>query len=101
MTQLRSGTMLKAKARAHDGAGSVGSRIAGLDWAALGADLGSSGCAVTGPLLAAEECAALAASYSEDKLFRSRVVMARHGFGRGEYKYFAYPLPATIAALRT
>jgi hypothetical protein len=93
--------MLKTKATARDRAGDVASRIAGLDWAGMTASLDSSGCAVTGPLFAPEECAALAASYPEDKLFRSRVVMARHGFGRGEYKYFAYPLPSAIAALRT
>ena len=57
------------------------------------ADLDKHGCAVTGPLLTADECAALAGRYPEDALFRSRVIMARHGFGRGEYKYFAYPLP--------
>jgi hypothetical protein len=54
-----------------------------------------------GPLLGADECAALSAHYDDDTRFRSRVVMARHGFGRGEYKYFAYPLPDPIAALRT
>ena len=78
----------------------VADRIVALDWAAIAADLDAHGCAVTGPLLAAEECAALAAAYPADDLFRSRVIMARHGFGRGEYKYFAYPLPDTIAALR-
>jgi hypothetical protein len=51
-------------------------------------------------VLTPEECVALAQSYASDGLFRSRVVMARHGFGRGEYKYFAYPLPASVAALR-
>jgi uncharacterized protein len=50
--------------------------------------------------LSAEECAALAQTYSADAPFRSRVIMARHGFGRGEYKYFAYPLPEVVAALR-
>ena len=53
-----------------------------------------------GGLLTPDECAALAASYADDTLFRSRIVMARHGFGRGEYKYFAYPLPELVAALR-
>jgi uncharacterized protein len=58
------------------------------------------GCATTGPLLSADECAALAQSYAADAPFRSRIVMSRHGFGRGEYKYFAYPLPEVVAALR-
>ncbi len=75
-------------------------RIAALDWAAIAAELDAHGCATTGVLLEGEECAALAQSYASDGLFRSRVVMARHGFGRGGYKYFAYPLPAPVAALR-
>jgi uncharacterized protein len=79
----------------------VGARIAALDWAAMAANLDRQGCALTGPLLSAEECAALTALYPEDKPFRSRVIMARHGFGRGEYKYFAYPLPEPIGSLRT
>jgi len=76
-------------------------RIGALDWARVGAELEASGCAVVGPLLDASECAALAARYDDDALFRNRIVMARHGFGRGEYKYFAYPLPEPIAMLRT
>ncbi len=75
-------------------------RVAELDWAGIAESLGAYGCATTGPLLGAEECAALAASYGDDPLFRSRVIMARHGFGRGEYKYFAYPLPELISDLR-
>jgi len=78
----------------------VAARIAALDWRRIAADLDERGCAVTGPLLTPAECAALAGLYDEDAAFRSRVVMARHGFGRGEYKYFAYPLPETVAALR-
>ena len=63
-------------------------------------ELNAHGCAVTGPLLGADECAALAARYDDDALFRSRIVMARHGFGRGEYKYLAYPLPELVESLR-
>jgi hypothetical protein len=81
-------------------AGPLAGRIAALDWPALGAALDAQGCATIGPLLTPEECAALAALYTEEPPFRSRVIMARHGFGRGEYKYFAYPLPELVAALR-
>ncbi len=58
------------------------------------------GFATTGLLLTADECAALADSYEHEALFRSRVVMGRHGFGQGEYQYFDYPLPEVIATLR-
>ena len=64
------------------------------------ADLDAQGCAVLKGLLSPDECHALAALYPDDTNFRSRVVMGRHGFGRGEYKYFAYPLPDLIAELR-
>ncbi len=79
----------------------VAARAAELDWDRIGADLDAYGCALTGALLTPEECAAFAALYPSDAPFRSRVVMARHGFGRGEYKYFAAPLPEAIAALRS
>jgi hypothetical protein len=79
----------------------VADRIAALDWATIAHDLDAYGCAIAGAVLTADECTALAARYAEDAPFRSRIVMARHGFGRGEYKYFAYPLPAPIADLRT
>ena len=69
-------------------------------WSQINADLDAYGCAVVPDILAPEQCTALSASYSNDELFRSRVVMARHGFGRGEYKYFRYPLPPAIATLR-
>ncbi|WP_316164385.1 MULTISPECIES: 2OG-Fe(II) oxygenase [unclassified Bradyrhizobium] len=71
-----------------------------LDWAMVERDLDSSGCAVLTQLLSPDTCRALAAFYPDDRHFRSRVVMARHGFGRGEYKYFSYPLPDPIAQLR-
>ena len=76
-------------------------RIRALDWQRIGADLASHGCATIGPLLTDEQCVALASCYDEDRRFRSRVIMARHGFGRGEYKYFDYPLPDVVAALRS
>jgi len=71
-----------------------------LDWPRIGADLDAQGWALTGPVLGEGACSTLADSYDDDALFRSRVVMARHGFGQGEYRYFAYPLPAPAAALR-
>ena len=71
-----------------------------LDWAAIEAELDAHGAATTGPLLTAAECAALSALYAEERPFRSRVDMARHGYGRGEYKYLAYPLPEVVAGLR-
>ena len=79
---------------------SPASRIEAIDWARIAAHLDAQGCATTVPLLTAEQCAALAQTYASDAPFRSRVVMARHGFGRGEYKYFAYPLPEPVAVLR-
>jgi hypothetical protein len=79
----------------------VADRVGSLDWRRVAADLDAQGCAPMEALLTPEECRALAALYAEDGIFRSRVVMARHGFGQGEYKYFAYPLPALIAELRT
>jgi len=72
-----------------------------MDWAAIAARLDSRGCAVLPSLLAPAACRELTTLYSDDSRFRSRVVMSRHGFGQGEYKYFAYPLPALVAELRT
>ncbi len=74
--------------------------INALDWDRITSELDAYGCAVIDSLLGAQECATLAACYNNDELFRSRVVMARHGFGRGEYKYFHYPLPERLTALR-
>ena len=78
----------------------IADRIAALDWARIPAELDGFGAAATGPLLTPAECAGLAALYAEEQGFRSRVVMARHGFGRGEYRYFAEPLPPLVAGLR-
>ena len=78
----------------------IAARVASLDWPALAAALDAHGCATTGTILTADECSALRDVYGAEEPFRSRIVMARHGFGRGEYKYFAYPLPEIVAALR-
>ena len=91
----------KPSARRTDAPAPLFGRIAAIDWAAIAAALDAYGCATTGPLLTADECAALAARYDDEALFRSRIIMARHGFGRGEYKYFAYPLPDEVATLRS
>ena len=71
------------------------------DWPALADELDEFGAAVTGPLLSPEQCATLRADYARDERFRKQIVMARHGYGRGEYKYFAYPLPPVVEALRS
>lgn len=75
-------------------------RIGALDWPRIDRELDKYGCATVGPILTESECAALVAMYDEP-VFRAHIVMARHGFGRGEYKYFAYPLPAIVAVLRS
>lgn len=76
-------------------------RIDRHDWTKLADELNAYGCAVLEKLLTPEECRAIAALYPQERHFRSHVHMARHGFGRGEYRYFAYPLPELIAGLRT
>ncbi len=78
----------------------IGSRIQVFDWAGASEHLDAHGWALIPKLLGDADCDALAGFYDNDRLFRSRIVMARHGFGRGEYKYFAYPLPEPVAALR-
>ncbi|HEX7360527.1 MAG TPA: 2OG-Fe(II) oxygenase [Bryobacteraceae bacterium] len=70
------------------------------DWPRLFRELNAQGNAVVEGLLSANECREIAGLYGEDAIFRSRIVMARHGFGRGEYKYFQYPLPDLVANLR-
>jgi hypothetical protein len=72
-----------------------------LDWARIAQDVDAHGSAVIERLMSPGECDALASLYPSEPLFRSRIVMRRHGYGSGEYKYFAYPLPEPIASLRT
>jgi uncharacterized protein len=78
----------------------IAARVAAIDWTQATNDLDAQGCVVLKGLLTAEECRGLAARYPDDGIFRNRIVMGRHGFGRGEYKYFSYPLPQPIAELR-
>jgi uncharacterized protein len=78
----------------------IAARVDALDWTRVGESLDQHGNAVISGLLTPQDCAALADLYDDDRHFRSRIVMARHGFGRGEYKYFAAPLPELIGELR-
>lgn len=79
----------------------IAERVKALDWERISQDLDAQGNALIEYLLSPSECRALADLYPSDDRFRSRVVMGQHGFGRGEYKYFSYPLPDLIANLRT
>ncbi len=80
---------------------SVAARLETVDWRRVSADLDAQGCAMVPELLTAAECRSIAGLYADEARFRSHVVMARHGFGRGEYRYFAYPLPGIVGELRT
>ena len=84
----------------HRDAPAIEARVAAAPWPVIEHDLDAQGSAVIPALLSKHECAALVAGYDDEAAFRSRVVMARHGFGRGEYQYFAYPLPDLVARLR-
>ena len=81
--------------------GAIAERLNGVAWQRVEADLDAYGGALLERLLTPEECEAVTAMYPNDAAFRSRVVMTRHGFGRGEYKYFCYPLPDLVERLRT
>jgi hypothetical protein len=83
-----------------DGNANTLARLPAIDWGAARTQLDERGFAVVGPLLSPDECAALARLYDDEPRFRTRIVMERHAFGRGEYKYFAYPLPPRVEALR-
>jgi hypothetical protein len=79
----------------------LAARVNAIDWQRTSKELDAQGNAILPRILSPEECQAIAGLYLNDSLFRSRVVMGRHGFGRGEYKYFSYPLPEIIQELRT
>jgi uncharacterized protein len=76
-------------------------RFVSVDWVRVERDLDARGAALIEGLLSPEECQSLVDLYRQEPMFRSRVVMSRHGFGRGEYKYFGYPLPRVVFDLRT
>lgn len=80
---------------------SADERVDAYDWSAIATDLDSYGAAVLPKLLSPQECTELAALYPHEEHFRSHIHMARHGFGKGEYRYFKYPLPDLIGGLRT
>jgi uncharacterized protein len=92
--------LTRASAAPAKHAAGIAARVKALDWRSIADDVNARGVAVTGPLLTADECSGLIALYAHADMFRSRVVMQRHGFGQGEYQYFAYPLPPLIAQLR-
>lgn len=79
----------------------IQARVDGVDWTRIHADLDSQGWAIVPKLLTHAEADFIAGLYHQERGFRSHIIMARHGFGRGEYKYFSYPLPLLIEALRT
>ena len=79
----------------------VSERLAAIDWTAIAADLDMQGWAVLTGLIDAAQCEAMASLHDREEGFRSRVVMGRHGFGQGEYRYFSYPLPPLVLKLRT
>ncbi|USX13863.1 2OG-Fe(II) oxygenase [Oxalobacteraceae bacterium OTU3CAMAD1] len=100
-TAAAAGALALANARRAVGAAAgIAVHVAGLDWQAIADELTAHGYAIVPGMLTADESAAMAAQYAQPQLFRSRVVMARHGFGSGEYQYFRYPLPSMISALR-
>jgi len=79
----------------------IATRVATYDWTRISEHLDVHGWAIFPKLLKPRECTAIADLYDHDSMFRSHIIMARHGFGRGEYKYFRYPLPDMVAELRT
>ena len=87
--------------QARIGAAPADERLSPIDWPSVENGLNHRGAAVLGQLLSPPECREIASLYDDDARFRSRIVMARHGFGQGEYKYFSYPLPPLVERLRT
>ena len=93
--------MKDREAPGPDDGGDLAIRQATLDWSRIAASLDEAGQVAIPKMLSSSQCTGLARHYEDDRHFRSRVIMARHGFGRGEYKYFTYPLPELVQHLRT
>src|SRR4051794_15854872 len=89
------------KAASEEQVTDILARVAGFDWDPFFVDLDKRDYAVLKSILLPEECRELASAYTQDAPFRKRIVMARHGLGSGEYKYWSYPLPGVIQELRT
>ena len=100
MQERGSGPTIVIMLKSVDASRDVAARVEALDWRRIAQDVDERGNALIADLLSACDCHAMASCYADDALFRSRVVMASHGFGRGEYKYFSYPLPQLVATLR-
>lgn len=79
----------------------MGARLGRIDWPGVAGVLDAQGWAILPGLLTPDECIAIVSLYGDGPHFRSRVIMARHGFGQGEYRYFSYPLPPLVQSLRT
>jgi hypothetical protein len=95
---MRTGAEPKARVTAEAAAPAA---VARIPWPKVAAEIDAQGCATISPLLTPRQCRALSALFASEQPFRRRVVMAQHGYGRGEYKYFAHPLPPLVEALRT
>lgn len=94
-------TLSSADASAGRAAQMAEARVASYDWEALTTELDGFGCAIIEKLMSPEECQTIASLYPDEEHFRSHIHMARHGFGKGEYRYFKYPLPTLLGGLRT
>ena len=97
---MRMNTTLEREIRMTD-PNCISDRIQSIEWERVSSDLDAQGSAMIERLLSPDECELVAKLYPQDEIFRSRVIMGQHGFGRGEYKYFSYPLPDLIASVRT
>ena len=91
---------IETKVRSAATSGAPADRVARIDWDHVADELSHQGAAILKTLLTPDECRTISSLYPDDSRFRSRIVMARHGFGKGEYKYFTYPLPELIGGLR-